>query len=44
MSRKIALTLEAREGYEMLRLQQLIRDHGTFEPIFYDHLSTDGRR
>ncbi|UWP58978.1 phosphoglycerate dehydrogenase [Ruminococcus gauvreauii] len=41
MSRKIAMTLEAREGYEMLRLQQLIRDHG-FEPVFYDHLSTDG--
>ena len=38
MSRKIAMTLEKRErGYEMLRLQQLIRDHG-FEPVvFYDH-------
>jgi len=40
MNRKVAITIEARDGYEMLRLQQLIRDQG-FDPVFYDHLSTD---
>lgn len=40
MGRKVAITIEARDGYEMLKLQQLIRDHG-FEPVFCDHLSTD---
>ncbi len=42
MSRKIAMTLEAREGYEMLRLQQLIRDHG-FEPVFMTTFRQTGR-
>ena len=40
MSWKVAITIEARDGYEMTNLQDLVREHG-FEPIFYDHIDND---
>lgn len=40
MSWKVAITIEARDGYEMTNLQDLVRERG-FEPVFYDHIDND---